>query len=508
MRILHISDTHIGGALDFCKEALDQTLEEVKRDKYDLIIHSGDLTQGGRREQFIQAKEILSGIDIPYIVLAGNHDARSGGLSLFEEYIGPLDGVRDLGDAVVIYVNSAMEDKDQGRMGMVKFNLMRKALNDYSEKLIKIIAIHHHVIPIPMAGRERNVLYNAGDMLDIILKEDVDLVLSGHRHYPNIYQIENTVFINAGTTSATKTRCGDVNSYNIIDIDQKARKVRTIRIDGKTQAYSFPKREKRIFSDLGDRKFRAVHTANTLISESSAFLKRNFTNAMDTIKGLEPDLMVHCGGIVKEGIAKDYDEAVSYLTELKFPIVYTPAGRDINFLGYYLFPTYFGGIDQRFSNGKILFQGVSSAEYDSQEGIVGPSQRKVLLKKLQSPENLKAVFIHHNVLPIPHSREKGLLEDSGDLLRELVDAQIDLVLTGTSSHPFAARVENTIVVNANSLSSVYQRSIFGNSFNIIDIYEEAIAVFEVNSLWGRRRLLGIWERNKKQENNTGGFLWP
>ena len=501
MKILHISDTHIGGPSDFCHDALDKSLKEAEKEKYDLIIHSGDITQGGKREEFIKAKEILSGFDIPYIVLAGNHDARSGGLTLFEEYIGPLNGVRELGEAVIIYVNSAVEDKDQGRVGMVKFNMMRKAMNDYSEKLIKILAIHHHVIPIPMAGRERNVLYNAGDMLDLILKEDVDLVLSGHRHYPNIYQIESTVFINAGTTSATKTRCGDVNSYNIINIDENTRKVKTIRIDGKTQQYSFPKREKRVFSDLGDRKFKAVQIANTLISDSRAFLKRNFTNAMDTIKELEPDLMVHCGGIVKEGIAKDYDEAVSYLTELKFPIVYTPAGRDINYLGYYLFPTYFGAIDQRYSNGKILFQGVSSAQYDSQEGIVGPSQRKVLLRKLQSSEDLKAVFIHHNVLPIPHSREKGLLEDSGDLLRQLADAQIDLVLTGTSSHPFAARVENTIVVNANSLSSVYQRSIFGNSFNIIDIYEEAIAVFEINSLWGRRRLLGIWERNRKSDHS-------
>jgi len=496
MRVLHLSDTHIGGASDFCREALDRTLDELQKGKYDLVIHSGDITQGGRKEEFKQAQKILSKFEIPYIVLPGNHDARSGGLSLFEKYIGPLNGAREIGDAVVIYVNSAVEDSDQGRVGMVKFNMMREALNRYSEKLFKIVAIHHHVIPIPRAGRERNVLYNAGDILDLILSGDVDLVLSGHRHYPNIYQIENTVFINAGTCSATKTRYGDINSYNIIHIDEENRNVRTVRIGGEVQEYSFPKRKKRIFSDFGDRKFRAVQIANTLISNSRVFLKRNFINSVDTIKQLKPNLVVHCGGIVKEGIAKDYNEAVSYMKELEFPIVYTPAGRDINYLGYYLFPIYFGAIDQRFSNGVVLFQGISSAQYDSQEGIVGPSQRKVLFEKLSTQEKIKAVFLHHNVLPIPHSREKGLLEDSGDLLRELIDAQIDLILTGTSSHPFATRIENTIVVNANSLSSVYQRSIFGNSFNIIDVYEGAIAVFEVNSLWGRRRLLGIWERNK------------
>jgi len=499
MRILHISDTHIGGASYFNKEVLEGILGETRKHKYDLVIHSGDVTQGGRRQEFEQARKILSRIDIPLIALAGNHDARSGGLCLFEKYIGPLDGVREIGDAVIVHVNSAFEDSDQGRVGMVKFDMMRKALNDYSEKKIKIIVLHHHTIPIPMAGRERNVLTNAGDILDLLLKEDVDLVLSGHRHYPNIYQIENTVFINAGTASAKKTRYGDVNSYNIIEINERIRKVKTVRLDGKVQGFSFLRRKKRIFSDFGEREFRAVHIANTLISESRTFLKRNFINAVDTIKKLNPDLLIHCGGIVREGIAGDYEAAVSYMEKFDIPVVYTPAGRDMNYLGYYLFPTYFGSIDQRYSNERILFQGVCSAQYDSHEGIVGPSQRKLLLKKLETPEKTKAVFLHHNVLPIPHSREKGLLEDSGDLLREIVDAEIDLVLTGTSSHPFAAQIGETIVVNANSLSSVYQRSIFGNSFNIIDIYEGAIAVFEVNSLWGRRRLLGIWERNKKAD---------
>ena len=501
MRILHISDTHIGRALDFNKEVLEGILEETRKQKFDLVIHSGDVTQGGRRQEFEQARKILSRVDIPLIALAGNHDARSGGLYLFEKYIGPLNGVLEIGDAVIIHVNSAFEDSDQGRVGMVKFDIMRKALNDHSEKKIKIIVLHHHTIPIPMAGRERNVLTNAGDILDLILKEDVDLVLSGHRHYPNIYQIENTVFINAGTASATKTRYGDVNSYNIIEINESACRVRTIRLDGKIQRFSFPKRKKRIFSDFGEREFRAVHIANTLISDSRAFLKRNFLNAMDTIKKLNPDLMVHCGGLVREGIAQDYEAAVSFMEELEVPVVYTPAGRDINYLGYYLFPTYFGSIDQRYSNENILFQGICSAQYDSREGIVGPSQRKLLLKKLKTPEETKAVFLHHNVLPISHSREKGLLEDSGDLLRDLVDAKIDLVLTGTSSHPFAAQIGDTIVVNANSLSSVYQRSVFGNSFNIIDIYERAVAVFEVNSLWGQRRLLGIWERNKSADDS-------
>ncbi len=141
--------------------------------------------------------------------------------------------------------------------------------------------------------------------------------------------------------------------------------------------------------------------------------------------------------------------------------------------------------------------GISSAQYDTRIGSVGTTAINALISKIERAEaRFKAVFLHHNVVPIPHSRNKGLLEDAGDLLRRLVDAGTGLILTGTSSHPYAVQVEQTLVVNANSLSGVYQRSVRGNSFNIIDIFEEAAAVFEVNSLWGKRRLLGIWENGK------------
>jgi hypothetical protein len=113
----------------------------------------------------------------------------------------------------------------------------------------------------------------------------------------------------------------------------------------------------------------------------------------------------------------------------------------------------------------------------------------------QRSERVRGLFLHHHLVPVPHSRERGLLEDAGDLLRESVDGAIDLILTGTSSHAYAVRVAGTIIVNASSVSSVYQRSTFGHSFNLVDVYEKAVVAIEVNSLWGARRTLGLWSRN-------------
>lgn len=495
MKIFHFSDIHAGSDKHFRKENLLHIIDEINNGDYDLAIFTGDATNEGQRHEYEIAKEMLDKIQCPLISIPGNHDARSGGIALFEEYIGPQNGIYEHGDAVVISVNSAVGDSNDGRIGRAKFNRLKKALNDHSEKEIKILAIHHHILPTPMSGRERNVLANAGDVLDLIQKADVDLVVSGHRHYPNVYEVEDTVYINAGTASSVKTRYGDVNSYCTIEINDKIKKVTTKRLNGEDTVRKYSRNRKRVFSEFGKKEFRAIQLSNTYFSESNSFLVQHYEEAVKSIRMLDPDLLIHCGGIVKEGIPRDYNIAISELNKLDFPMVFTPAARDINYLGYQLFNQYFGELDQKYNNEKMLFQGLSTPQYDSSVGVVGETERKLLLESLnEAPQEFRSVYLHHNIIPIPRSREKGLLEDAGDLLRELVDAEIDLVLTGTSYHPYATKVGGTVIVNVNSMSSVYQRSRFGNSFNVIDIYEKVIVVSEVNALWGKKRLLGIWER--------------
>jgi len=90
-----------------------------------------------------------------------------------------------------------------------------------------------------------------------------------------------------------------------------------------------------------------------------------------------------------------------------------------------------------------------------------------------------------------------LLEDAGDVLKSLCDLKVDLVLTGHSSYPYATKVDKTIISNTNAVSCQYVRSLYGNSFNVIDIYEKLINISEINSLWGSKRILGIWRRNSR-----------
>lgn len=496
MKILHISDTHFGSPTHFNERALEPVRRELSEGDHDIFVHSGDVTQSGAAEEYEAARGFLDEVEIPRIVTSGNHDARSGGHALFEKYVGSPRGVMELGDAVFIYVDSPAPDRDEGRLGKVKFNLIREALHEHHHYPMKVVVFHHHVIPVPMTGRERNVLSNAGDLLNLLLRFDVDLVLGGHKHYPNVYEVEDTIFANAGTVSGQKTRYGDVNSYNVVEMSADEIKVETRRLDGSTQVQRFGRSRHHIFHRFGRRRSRLVQLSNSFVSNSRRFLPRCFRQAVRRINRLEPDVVVHCGGVVEEGILENYDKARGLFDDLEPPMVATPAGRDLNYLGYHLFPRYMGPIDQHWSDENLFLQGKCSSQYDSPTGVLGTTEREELFTKLEEREQpVKGVFLHHNLVPVPHAREKGLLEDAGDLVRACVDGDVDLVLTGTSSHAAAVSIGETVIVNANSVSSIYQRSTFGHSFNMIDIYEDAIAAFEVNSMWGAQRLLGLWSIN-------------
>ena len=94
-----------------------------------------------------------------------------------------------------------------------------------------IIGFHHHVIPVPNSGRETNIIEDAGETLDIILKNEIPLVLMGHRHVPWAVKIHKSLLVNAGTFSCTRTRAHFGNTFNIIEIDEDEIEIFVVNIN-------------------------------------------------------------------------------------------------------------------------------------------------------------------------------------------------------------------------------------------------------------------------------------
>ncbi|AMD17082.1 phosphohydrolase [Methanobrevibacter sp. YE315] len=220
--IAHISDLHVS-RFHFDEDVFMQAVSEINDLQPDMIILTGDITSDGYYKQFEQATKYLELFEAPLFAVPGNHDARNLGYLTFEELIGEKSWKLTMGDELtVIGLDSSSPDENRGHIGSPQHMWLEHQLDEcVINENFSIIALHHHVISIPQTGRERNVLSDAGDILKTLTTHEVDLVLSGHKHVPNIWKINNTIVVNAGSLCSTKLRGKINNSYNVYNINKE-----------------------------------------------------------------------------------------------------------------------------------------------------------------------------------------------------------------------------------------------------------------------------------------------
>lgn len=220
-KILHMSDLHFG-EYKFQEELKDNLLEQVTQENPDMIIISGDITSQGYVEEYVLAKEFIDELKstTDTYVVPGNHDACNVGIRQFKRLIGKRRFLHnDLRNRIVIIgLDSSEPDIHDGQIGIDQREWLVKKLNDVSEDMRIIVTFHHHILPIPLTGRERNILLDAGDILKILMDYKVDLVLNGHKHVPHAWMLENLVTINSGTATTRRLHGNNVPSYNLIEL--------------------------------------------------------------------------------------------------------------------------------------------------------------------------------------------------------------------------------------------------------------------------------------------------
>ena len=109
-------------------------------------------------------------------------------------------------------------DRDEGEVGYRQISWLERTMKKYQNKTT-ILAMHHHLIGIPDTGSDRLTIIDAGDVLRATLDSDVDLVLCGHKHRPWLWDFNNLLIANAGSTSSERVRGFFENSYNIVKIE-------------------------------------------------------------------------------------------------------------------------------------------------------------------------------------------------------------------------------------------------------------------------------------------------
>jgi 3',5'-cyclic AMP phosphodiesterase CpdA len=187
VRILHVSDLHIGAREDVEVEAA--LAEFAARIGPDLVLATGDLTHRGRRQQHERAATILRTLGRPVVAVPGNHDipysfpARlTRPWAEFERCWGTADPVHRGDRVCVVGLNSVRPWRHQS--GGLRAPQLARAADAFAaaaEGALRVALLHHQLIGAPWRTRKRPVA-RRNHVLAALVDAGAELILSGHIH--------------------------------------------------------------------------------------------------------------------------------------------------------------------------------------------------------------------------------------------------------------------------------------------------------------------------------------
>jgi 3',5'-cyclic AMP phosphodiesterase CpdA len=217
-KIAHISDLHIGGHFH---EPLMDSIKYLNELNPDLVIVSGDLTNDAQVQEFDLVQEYLDLLEAPKFIIPGNHDARKYGIKLYRSRFGePGQYKLDLDFTQMLFVgyDSSMPDIGDGVLSEADLKDLQDVLEKTPKTTMVCPVIHHHLVPVPSTGRQKSLLYNAGEVLDILMSFGAEMYFCGHRHVPNVISVENVIISNAGSVCKKTVRSWLPRSFNYFEI--------------------------------------------------------------------------------------------------------------------------------------------------------------------------------------------------------------------------------------------------------------------------------------------------
>ncbi|MHA2339288.1 MAG: metallophosphoesterase family protein [Candidatus Hodarchaeales archaeon] len=484
-KFLIISDLHIGGK--FNEEMFNSGINYVNTNPSDFVICCGDLTDNGTIYEYELAQNYMKRLNKPYLIVPGNHDTKNVGDLLWEEMVGPRYFVEtnEQKKIKILGLDSTEPDRNSGWLGGKSIERIYHEFNSLGEDWLKVVVFHHQTLPIPFTGRERSALDDAGDALKAIMDNNIQLVLNGHRHISNVFQVSDgdlsALIVNAGTLSCKKTRYREEYSVTSVEINKKITRAEINVVSLNNDNYHKKKKFNGYISAAPPPTNKELLATLVQIGKTDfsndKFNLEMFARGVKAINNIKCDLVIHCGNVTGSSYFSEFKNAKALLQQIMKPLVVLPGPQDSKPLGLELFPEFLGDMNPIFRNDELAFFGFNTCKLDSIEGRLGRSNLIDISKNSTDKFRISVVALHHTIIPIPRTRHEAELADAGDVLSKLSDLNINLVLTGAKNRPNTLQVNNTIFVNTGTLSSFDVNTRGGNSFNIISIYKTELGIF-------------------------------
>jgi len=488
MKFLLFSDTHIGGK--FNEMMFRKGVDYINKSDADYVIFCGDMTDNGTLEEYELANDkYFAMINRDVLKVPGNHDVKNVGDLLWEEYFGTRYFIHTNYEKKVkiVGLDSNEPDKNTGRMGEKAISRIYDEFQSLDNDWIQVLVFHHQSLPIRYTGRERSALNDAGDTIKAILDCNIDLVFNGHRHISNVYSLTDgdivTLIVNSGTMSCRKTRYREEYSITEVTYPKNGEPakvdVRLLNDDQNPWQNKYYGMNKPIDQEMeiNQRLATIVQIGNTDISDNE-FNVENLARGTKIINGMNScDLVIHTGNITAHSYPEEFELADALLSQINKPLVLIPGPHDYFALGTELYPKYFGQTNCTFENETIKMLGFNSCILEERIGRLGRNRGNKMVEALGDSKKIGTVAFHHTIIPLPRTKHESELEDAGDLLYQIIENEINLILTGAKNRAGCWQINNSVFVNSGTISSRNIVTTDGNSFNIINIFKTPVGYY-------------------------------
>jgi 3',5'-cyclic-AMP phosphodiesterase len=263
------------------------------------------------------------------------------------------------------------------------------------------------------------------------------------------------------------------------------------------------------------RETRIVIISDTHITPTGyQFNRKAFDIGMRSISKIKDvDLYLHLGDLTHFGVLQDYEYFSDLFKDLDFisedtPLMCLIGNHDALNVGYLLFEEYLGERFIKYETDHLYLIGLDSTKPDLATGIIHHEiidKTEKELKSADQKDKLKIICFHHQLIPIPYTgRERSAIDDSGNMLKMIIDTNTDLVLNGHRhiSNLYSANTQekNFFIFNAGTFSCNKTRYREQFTYTILDI--------ENNCL--KFRVLPIFEsvKPKKIHSKLNYFSLP
>jgi Icc protein len=217
--ILQITDTHIvrdgalvSGKLDTAA-ALVRLISRIQSIRHqigtiDAVLVSGDLSDDGSPESYDRFKTLLGPLNLPLLVIPGNHDARAPMRAAFADQFaqdGPLNWVTQVGDLKVIGLDTLVEGSGKGTLSAQSLAFLTSALTQ-AKGTPTLVTLHHPPFRSGINFMDDIGLTNRDAFRDIISDHTGPLrIVCGHIHSMMVTDVGGQIAISAPSPCSTFT---------------------------------------------------------------------------------------------------------------------------------------------------------------------------------------------------------------------------------------------------------------------------------------------------------------